>query len=1385
MDPRNYVSIRNYVSGNGYPEDVKTKEAKRAFRKKAKPFALDGNGTLVYKKKINDQKQKKEILVKVLKAGQTEEVFHQFHTDETGGHSGREKTIHAIAVRFYWPDQSVHINKWVRECKGCQAMKNMPSGVRTLQPIKVTGPWDLVGMDLIGPLPETSRGNRYIFSATDYFTKWVEAYPIADKSAVSVAACIMKMYTRHGAAKAILTDQGKEFNNKVNDLICNAFKTKHKVTAAYHPQTNGLDERTNGNIKRALTKLGSSNDWDTKLDGVLYSLRTKKQTTTKYSPFHLLYGREAVFPAEMPEIPLSVNNLLPSLDIPYDDRVRQIAGEREKTRGHVMENIEAVQAKYKGRSKGRKRAKQEELKPGMFVSLKNSRKKTREGSSLEPNWLGPYVIEGMKGKTVMLKDIETSKTKKTNIDHVQKYTGSLDTAVSTESCCAGSSPARNLPGSSVTSDSTEAHKAEADHTPSESTGGTFSSETPHTRNLPGSSVTSDSTEAHKAEAEHTPSESTGGTFSSETPHTRNLPGSSVTSDSTEAHEAEAEHTPSESTGGPFSSETPHTRNLPGSSVTSDSTEAHEAEADHTPSESTGGTFSSETPHTRNLPGSSVTSDSTEAHEAEAEHTPSESTGGTFSSETPHTRNLPGSFVTSDSTEAHEAEAEHTPSESTGGTFSSETPHTRNLPGSSVMSDSTEAHEAEAEHTPSESTGGTFSSETPHTRNLPGSSVTSDSTEAHKAEAEHTPSESTGGTFSSETPHTRNLPGSSVTSDSTEAHEAEAEHTPSESTGGTFSSETPHTRNLPGSSVMSDSTEAHEAEAEHTPSESTGGTFSSETPHTRNLPGSSVTSDSTEAHEAEAQLRRVTKSDEQAAALVNNIRRLDKVENNGLYLGKVGSYPLLVMDLQTLIKPKAWLNDAVINAVLYSLVQTAKSKVGDNILLIDSIILTRIILRNRFTEGILNKIGRAVHKHSLIIGAINESSHWTLVAVYPETHKILYFNSFGEKRCSMKKVIDGWSKFMVAAGDKALWTTTPTASHPHQKDSHSCGLYVIQFAQHLLMGTPIDIEDVDMTRMTIARSLLASTEDLSYRCSMCGEMCDHEKINCNCQYPFSFHAECLKKMAGPFCDFCRWTDEEVQDKTSTLQFQPLNIPTIAATGYDLSDCDSLPEIHGRPGIFGDVMYSQGDNILAADKSMALQDLLTSDSMLTKKRQHVTFSDKTPSTQRPSRPRRKGANSIASSLVEMGFELKAAKQAAKHTADLESAVDWVLEHSESDSDQSDSDESDLPEIATSLKTARDCDIASDDDDDTRDYRAVNMSRETQQKKRRLKTSSSESRPKKRRQQAKSSKINPGPSCSKGSQVQQWTSSTVGAQEIAELVKPVRYCGPYPTICGFCVW
>ncbi|XP_021371504.1 uncharacterized protein LOC110462052 [Mizuhopecten yessoensis] len=109
-------------------------------------------------------------------------------------------------------------------------------------------------MDLVGPLRETRSGNRYIIVMTDYLTKWSEVKAIRTKTAEEIALFITETICRHGTPEVILTDNGREFCNQVNDNLCRQLNIDHRVTTPYHPQTNGLTERNNQTICSALTK---------------------------------------------------------------------------------------------------------------------------------------------------------------------------------------------------------------------------------------------------------------------------------------------------------------------------------------------------------------------------------------------------------------------------------------------------------------------------------------------------------------------------------------------------------------------------------------------------------------------------------------------------------------------------------------------------------------------------------------------------------------------------------------------------------------------------------------------------------------------------------------------------------------------------------------------------------------------------------------------------------------------------------------------------------------------------------------------------------------------------------------------------------------------------
>lgn len=91
----------------------------------------------------------------------------------------------------------------------------------------------------------------------------------------------------------VISDQGREFVNQVSKDLFSITNTEHRISSAYHPQTNGLTERFNQTLQRALIKLvnNSQNNWDEKLDGILFAYRTSQQASSNVTPFELMYCR--------------------------------------------------------------------------------------------------------------------------------------------------------------------------------------------------------------------------------------------------------------------------------------------------------------------------------------------------------------------------------------------------------------------------------------------------------------------------------------------------------------------------------------------------------------------------------------------------------------------------------------------------------------------------------------------------------------------------------------------------------------------------------------------------------------------------------------------------------------------------------------------------------------------------------------------------------------------------------------------------------------------------------------------------------------------------------------------------------------------------------------
>ncbi|KAM7294021.1 uncharacterized protein ISCGN_023568 [Ixodes scapularis] len=108
-----------------------------------------------------------------------EEIFQACHDDPTAGHLGYSRTLARIREKYYWPKLAKTVHHYTRSCHECQRRKKPPTRpAGLLQPIAPpSAPFQQIGMDLLGPFPPSTQGNRWIIVATDYLTRYAETKP--------------------------------------------------------------------------------------------------------------------------------------------------------------------------------------------------------------------------------------------------------------------------------------------------------------------------------------------------------------------------------------------------------------------------------------------------------------------------------------------------------------------------------------------------------------------------------------------------------------------------------------------------------------------------------------------------------------------------------------------------------------------------------------------------------------------------------------------------------------------------------------------------------------------------------------------------------------------------------------------------------------------------------------------------------------------------------------------------------------------------------------------------------------------------------------------------------------------------------------------------------
>lgn len=210
----------------------------------------------------------------------------------------------AFREGFYWPSAIADVHEIVRTCPNCQKhahySKFPPEEVHLIPPVWPLTRW---GIDIVGPQPTAPGNFKYVAVAVEYFSKWIEAKALRDIT----VAILQKFFwqnilCRFGVPKEVTVDNVKQFDSTTFREFCHQLVTKLCFASVYHAQSNGAVERANGfiffEIKKNIIEQPKGK-WVDELPKVIWSHYTTESRATKFTPFKLLYGEDAMTPEEL------------------------------------------------------------------------------------------------------------------------------------------------------------------------------------------------------------------------------------------------------------------------------------------------------------------------------------------------------------------------------------------------------------------------------------------------------------------------------------------------------------------------------------------------------------------------------------------------------------------------------------------------------------------------------------------------------------------------------------------------------------------------------------------------------------------------------------------------------------------------------------------------------------------------------------------------------------------------------------------------------------------------------------------------------------------------------------------------------------------------------
>lgn len=241
-------------------------------------------------------------------------------------------------------------------------------------------------MDLMGPFPKSSKQHVFLLVFVDYYTRWVELFPLRKATAETISQVLVNdILTRWGIPDFILSDRGSQFVSSVFQTVCRTWNVGHKLTSAYHPQTN-LTERVNRTLKTMMASyVGNQHKhWDKYLPEFRFAINSAVQESTGVSPAELNLGRSLRGPLDVVLQPREV-----APDTPAYTKITQL----EDLCSFVNKNLDSARRRQKRNYDKHRRDMEFGEQDRVWVRGHPLSKAEKSfAAKLAPKWQGPYRV---------------------------------------------------------------------------------------------------------------------------------------------------------------------------------------------------------------------------------------------------------------------------------------------------------------------------------------------------------------------------------------------------------------------------------------------------------------------------------------------------------------------------------------------------------------------------------------------------------------------------------------------------------------------------------------------------------------------------------------------------------------------------------------------------------------------------------------------------------------------------------------------------------------------------------------------------------------------------------------------------------------------------------